>query len=219
MFFQLDTPSNASFPDPALAETEPNGLLAIGGDLTVERLVNAYKNGIFPWYSVGDPILWWSPDPRLILKPKDLHISRSLQKLIRQQKFEISLNQCFEKVIQACSEPRQGESGTWITEEIKAAYISLHQAGFALSVEIWQNKELVGGLYGVELKGAFFGESMFSRVSNSSKIALVTLAEYALEKQIQLIDCQMTTAHLLSMGAKEMPRATFLDQLQQVTSL
>ncbi len=217
MFFKLDTPSNAPFPDPALAETNPNGLLAVGGDLTVERLVNAYKKGIFPWYSEGEPILWWSPDPRLILKPKNLHISRSLQKLIRQQKFEISLNRCFKAVIDACSEPRKGESGTWITEEMKAAYITLHQAGFALSVEVWKNKKLVGGLYGVLIQRAFFGESMFSRVSNSSKIALVTLVEFALEQQIELIDCQMTTSHLLSMGAREIPRTEFIKALQYAT--
>jgi len=218
MFFKLETSSDAPFPDPALAETNPNGLLAVGGDLTIPRLLNAYKKGIFPWYSEGDPILWWSPNPRLILKPQDLHISRSLQKLIRQQKFDITINQCFEQVINACAQPAKERETTWITDEIKQAYIDFHKAGFALSFEIWFEKKLVGGLYGVCIGQAFFGESMFSLMSNTSKLALVTLVEYALKHNIQLIDCQMTTPHLLSMGAKEMSRACFLKELKNKVS-
>ena len=213
MIFQLADDPNAPFPDPALAETDPDGLLAVGGDLSVTRLINAYKNGIFPWFMAGEPLLWWSPDPRLVLFPEKIHISKSLKKIIRQKRFKITIDQCFETVIQACSEPRKDEPETWISNEMKQAYIHLHQAGFAHSFEVWQADQLVGGLYGVEIAQAFFGESMFSRASNSSKVALTALTEYALNKKLKCIDCQVSTAHLRSMGAVKIQRQDFLKLL------
>ena len=215
MFFQLDDASDAPFPDPSLAETDPDGLLAMGGDLTVTRLINAYKSGVFPWFNKGEPLLWWSPDPRLVLFPEKIHISKSLKKIIRQKRFQITMNQCFEQVIHACSEPRVGESQTWISEDMKNAYVNLHQAGFAHSFEVWRDNQLVGGLYGVEVNQAFFGESMFSRESNTSKIALAALTDYAQTKDLKCIDCQVSTTHLRSMGAIEISRADFLSLLQR----
>lgn len=215
MFFQLDDASDAPFPDPSLAEIEPNGLLAMGGDLTVTRLINAYKNGIFPWFMEGEPLLWWSPDPRLVLFPEKIHISKSLKKIIRQKHFKITMDQCFNKVMQACSEPRAGESQTWISEDMKKAYFKLHQAGFAHSFEVWRDKQLVGGLYGVEVNQAFFGESMFSRESNTSKLALTALTDYVQANSLKCIDCQVSTAHLRSMGAIEISRLDFLSLLQR----
>lgn len=203
-----------SFPPPHLAIKE--GLLAVGGDLSVERLLMAYRNGIFPWYSEGEPILWWSPNPRLVLYPEELRISRSLRKVIRQHLFHVTFDDAFDAVIQACAETKRsyGE-GTWITREMKAAYCELHRRGYAHSVEAWQNGDLVGGLYGVALGYAFFGESMFSRVSNASKVAFVTLVERLQRLKFKLIDCQVKTDHLIRFGAREIPRKLFLEQLEK----
>ena len=206
--------NSLSFPPPHLAIQE--GLLAIGGDLSVERLVQAYKQGIFPWYAEDDPILWWSPDPRLVLYPGDLHVSRSLSRLIRRKPFTVTVDRAFRLVIQACAGSRGPDHpGTWIVPEMITAYERLHTAGLAHSVEVWQDIDLVGGLYGVSLGGAFFGESMFSRVSNASKVALVYLVRMLHQAGIELIDCQVTTAHLMRFGAREIPRNQFLQDLQQ----
>ena len=200
---------------PPTEEAEDDGLLAVGGDLSKERLLAAYSKGIFPWYEVGQPILWWSPDPRLVLTPETLKISRSLRKVLRKQQFEIRFDTAFEKVIKACADVRteQGE-GTWIIPEMQQAYTELHQDGFAHSVESWLDGELVGGLYGISLGQCFFGESMFSTRNDSSKVALVALVEFSREVGIRMIDCQMTTAHLLSLGASEIQRKEFLKNLK-----
>jgi len=200
---------------PPTEEAEDDGLLAVGGDLSKERLLAAYSKGIFPWYEVGQPILWWSPDPRLVLTPETLKISRSLRKVLRKQQFEIRFDTAFEKVIKACADVRteQGE-GTWIIPEMQQAYTELHQDGFAHSVESWLDGELVGGLYGISLGQCFFGESMFSTRNDSSKVALVALAEFSREVGIRMIDCQMTTPHLLSLGASEIQRKEFLKNLK-----
>ena len=200
---------------PPTEEAEDDGLLAVGGDLTKERLLAAYSKGIFPWYEVGQPILWWSPDPRLVLTPETLKISRSLRKVLRKQQFEIRFDTAFEKVIKACADVRteQGE-GTWIIPEMQQAYTELHQDGFAHSVESWLDGELVGGLYGISLGQCFFGESMFSTRNDSSKVALVALVEFSREVGIRMIDCQMTTPHLLSLGASEIQRKKFLTNLK-----
>ena len=204
------------FPCPNEALTDPNGLLAVGGDLSSERLLLAYPQGIFPWYEVGQPILWWCPNPRLVLFPEELKISRSLRKVLRKQEFEIRFDSSFENVIKACADVRteQGK-GTWIIPEMQQAYTELHQEGYAHSVESWLNGELVGGLYGISLGQCFFGESMFSTVSDSSKAALVALAEFSKQVGIKIIDCQMTTQHLLSLGAREIDRQSFLRKLNQ----
>ena len=200
---------------PPTEEAEDDGLLAVGGDLSKERLLAAYSKGIFPWYEVGQPILWWSPDPRLVLTPETLKISRSLRKILRKQQFEIRFDTAFEKVIKACADVRteQGE-GTWIIPEMQQAYTELHQDGFAHSVESWLDGELVGGLYGISLGQCFFGESMFSTRNDSSKVALVALVEFSREVGIRMIDCQMTTPHLLSLGASEIQRKEFLKNLK-----
>jgi leucyl/phenylalanyl-tRNA--protein transferase len=201
-----------SFPPPHLAIKE--GLLAVGGDLSPERLLLAYRNGIFPWYSPGEPILWWSPDPRLVLYPDELRISRSLHKVIKRKTFQITFDKSFDSVIQACADAKRsyGE-GTWITDEMKAAYCELHRQGYAHSVEAWQGDNLVGGLYGLAIGRAFFGESMFSRVSNASKVAFVTLVENLKRLKFSLIDCQVRTDHLIRFGAREVPRKVFLEQV------
>ena len=202
------------FPPAWLARSD--GLLCIGGDLSCERLVLAYKNGIFPWFSENEPILWWSPDPRLVLFPTDINISRSLRKKLRKNPFHITLDKAFEQVIKACSQPRKnGHEGTWLVEEMIDAYIELHALGIAHSVETWEGGRLVGGLYGISLGRSFFGESMFSRVSDASKAALVALAAHLAQHDFDLIDCQVTTDHLLNMGAKEIPRHLFLEILDQ----
>ena len=200
---------------PPVEEAEADGLLAVGGDLTKERLLEAYRRGIFPWYEVGQPILWWSPDPRLILIPDELKISRSLRKILRRGQFEIRFDSAFEEVIKACAEVRtkQGE-GTWIIPEMQRAYTELYQEGFAHSVESWLDGKLVGGLYGISIGQCFFGESMFSTTNNSSKVALVALAELSQQVGIKLIDCQISTPHLLSLGAKEIKREVFLKKLK-----
>jgi len=208
------------FPDASLALTEPDGLLAAGGDLSPQRLLNAYRNGIFPWYSDGQPILWWSPDPRTVLYPEKPKISRSLRKVLRQQRFELSYDRAFEQVIRACAEPRREEAGTWITAAMKQAYTELHRLGHAHSVECWQNNALVGGLYGVSIGRVFFGESMFSRATDASKVAFVTLARQLAQWNFALVDCQVYSPHLASLGACIIPRAEFLqlhDELCQQT--
>ena len=214
MLYLLD-PHNptAPFPDAACAEREPDGLLAVGGDLSLPRLLNAYRHGIFPWFNAGDPILWWSPDPRTVLTTGRLHISRSLRKTLRRQDFRVTLDQAFEGVIQACASPRPGSSGTWLIPEMIQAYTRLHREGWAHSVEVWRADELAGGLYGVAIGRVFFGESMFSRVSDASKVALVHLCQHLERWQFGLIDCQVLNAHLLRMGAIQMPRSEFLATL------
>jgi leucyl/phenylalanyl-tRNA--protein transferase len=201
------------FPPPEYAD--PSGLLAVGGDLSSQRLLEAYRLGIFPWYSDDQPILWWSPDPRLILDLGEFRISRSLRKTLKKETFQVTFDQAFEEVIQACSStPRDGQSGTWITEEMKEAYIRLHGLGYAHSVESWFAGKLAGGLYGVSLGKCFFGESMFHFETDASKVALATLVERLKAWEFHFIDAQMTTEHMLKLGAKEMPRRLFLKRLK-----
>ncbi|MGB7949837.1 MAG: leucyl/phenylalanyl-tRNA--protein transferase [Candidatus Binatia bacterium] len=201
------------FPPPDYAD--PSGLLAVGGDLSSERLLEAYRLGIFPWYSDDQPILWWSPDPRLTLDIADFKISRSLSKTLRRGQFKVTFDREFEEVIQACaSVPREAQNGTWITQEMQEAYINLHGLGYAHSVESWLGDKLVGGLYGVSLGKAFFGESMFHLQADASKVALASLVENLKRWEFQFIDAQMTTEHMLRLGAKELPRRVFLKRLQ-----
>ena len=218
MLFRLAPRPTAPFPDPALAETDPNGLLAVGGDLSPQRLHNAYRLGIFPWYGDGQPILWWSPDPRLVLFPDDLRISRSLRRTLRRGTFSVSLDRDFPAVIHACAAPRSDADGTWILPEIARAYERLHGLGLAHSAEAWQGDELVGGLYGVAIGRAFFGESMFSRASDASKVALVHLVRRLTDWGYALIDCQVYTPHLASLGAVEIPRAEFQRRLAEAVA-
>lgn len=200
------------FPPAWLAR--PDGLLCIGGDLCPKRLTLAYRRGVFPWFSNSEPILWWSPDPRLVLFPSKIRVSKSLKKIIRKDCFSIRVNTAFEQTIMACSQPRQDKpEGTWLVDEMIDAYITLHKMGIAHSVEAWQGDRLAGGLYGVSLGKTFFGESMFSRVSNASKVALVALAQELDSQGFGLIDCQVTSGHLLRMGAQEITRDRFLDIL------
>jgi leucyl/phenylalanyl-tRNA--protein transferase len=211
MLFLLDpNDPGAPFPDVSLAEREPDGLLAVGGDLSVPRLLSAYRRGIFPWFSAGDPILWWSPDPRTILDPCRVRISRSLRKILRRGRFQVSMDHDFDAVIRACAAPRPGSDGTWLLPEMVAAYQRLHLQGYAHSVEVWDGGTLAGGLYGVALGRVFFGESMFTRATDASKVALVHLCNRLSTWEFALIDCQVLTAHLLRMGAEEIPRATFV---------
>lgn len=216
MLFQLD-PSrpDAPFPPVELAEEEPDGLLAIGGDLTPTRLLNAYRAGIFPWYSEGQPLLWWSPDPRLVLYPEQIRVSRSLGKTLRNKPFTHTFDHAFEKVIQACATIRRNDQGTWITNDMTRAYNELHRLGRAHSVEVWQEGELVGGLYGITIGRAFFGESMFSYQRDASKVALVRLAQQLFGWGFRLIDCQVYTSHLASLGAVEISRSRFCRELDQ----
>ena len=201
------------FPPPDYAD--PSGLLAVGGDLSKERLLEAYRLGIFPWYSDDQPILWWSPDPRLVLDLKDFKISRSLRKTLKKGVFEVTFDHAFEEVIQACAvAPRAAQNGTWITEEMQEAYINLHGLGYAHSVESWFGGKLAGGLYGVSLGKAFFGESMFHLKTDASKVALATLVEKLKSWDFHFIDSQMTTEHMVRLGAKELPRRIFLKRLQ-----
>jgi leucyl/phenylalanyl-tRNA--protein transferase len=182
----------------------------VGGDLSNERLLNAYRHGIFPWYSDDQPILWWSPNPRAVLYPDALKVSRSLRKTLRRQAFSVTLNRVFDEVIEACSTPRPAQDGTWISAEIKAAYGKLHELGHAHSIECWQGDELVGGLYGIALGRVFFGESMFSRVSDASKVAFTHLVRQLNAWRFSLIDCQVNSRHLTSLGAETIPRSQFL---------
>jgi leucyl/phenylalanyl-tRNA--protein transferase len=203
------------FPDPERAN--PRGLLAVGGDLRVERLLLAYRLGIFPWYGPGEPILWWSPPERCLVEPTRFHASRSLQRIVRQGRFTITFDEAFPQVIRACAETRlaQGE-GTWITPEMIDAYCALHEAGFAHSVEAWWEGQLAGGIYGVSLGRAFFGESMFAQVTNASKVAFCTLAQQLTVWKFALIDCQITNPHLVRLGAYEITRREFLRRLNEV---
>ncbi|HFD12699.1 MAG TPA: leucyl/phenylalanyl-tRNA--protein transferase [Crenotrichaceae bacterium] len=210
MIIQLNANNpGQDFPNVDNALQEPDGLLAIGGDLLPERLLNAYRHGIFPWFNDGSPIMWWSPDPRMIFVPEQFQPSRSLRKILRRGDFTITWDRAFQQVISACAEPRDEDGGTWITEQMMTAYIELHRIGVAHSIEAWKNNELVGGLYGVAIGQVFFGESMFSRVSNASKVALATLMQLAQDWQYQLVDCQVYNDHLASMGARLIPRKTF----------
>jgi leucyl/phenylalanyl-tRNA--protein transferase len=203
------------FPPLSKALREPDGLLAVGGCLSKTRLLKAYRNGIFPWYNPEDPILWWSPDPRLVLFPDKLIVSRSLRKTLRKNNFSITFDQAFDKVINACASLRKNSSGTWITDEITEAYNELHRLGFAHSVEAWCDGMLVGGLYGVALGRVFFGESMFHTMTNASKAAFVSLVEQLKSWDYQLIDCQVHTSHLESLGAQEIDRTYFIELLNQ----
>jgi leucyl/phenylalanyl-tRNA--protein transferase len=209
---------NGDFPPVDHALARPNGLLAAGGDLSPERLLHAYRRGIFPWFSVGEPILWWSPDPRAVLVPSELKIARSLAKTLRKAQFQVRADTAFERVIEACSEQRARQQGTWITDAMKAAYTRLHRLGVAHSVETWRGDELIGGLYGVALGRAFFGESMFSRATDASKIALVHLVRKLQSWDFGLIDCQMHTPLLASFGAREIARARFTLQLAELVN-
>ena len=198
------------FPPVQRALREPNGLLAAGGDLSLHRLLEAYRHGIFPWYSEGEPVLWWSPDPRMILVPGEIAISRSLRKRLKSRVYEVRADTCFSTVMRACAEPREGQAGTWITEDIVAAYSALHAAGIAHSIETWHEGTLVGGLYGVAIGRMFYGESMFTRATDASKVALAHLARQLERWGFGMIDCQMQTAHLESLGARTISRRDFL---------
>jgi leucyl/phenylalanyl-tRNA---protein transferase len=201
------------FPPPEYAD--PSGLLAVGGDLSTERLLEAYRQGIFPWFTEDQPILWWSPDPRFVLELDDFRISRSLRKTLKKKSFQVTFDRAFEEVIRACAAvARKGQKGTWITEEMQEAYVRLHGLGYAHSVESWFEDKLVGGLYGVSLGRAFFGESMFHLKTDASKVALVALVDYLQNYGFALIDAQMSTEHLMNFGAKEIPRRLFLKKLQ-----
>ncbi len=212
------------FPPVELALEQPNGLLAAGGDLSPERLLDAYRHGIFPWFNEDDPILWWSPNPRMVLFPAEFKTSNSLRKTLRNGNYEVRTDTAFEQVMRACAAPRNGQAGTWIQEEMIAAYCVLHRMGYAHSVETWMDGELVGGLYGMAIGSMFYGESMFSRKTNASKIALAHLARQ-LERhgfgpstglRTGMIDCQMNTPHLASLGAREIPRDEFIRRLQEL---
>ena len=202
------------FPPLERALREPNGLLAAGGDLKPERLIQAYRHGCFPWFQDGQPILWWSPDPRTVLLPDELHVSRSLSKVLRQQRYRVTFDQCFAEVIRACAAPRRYANETWITTPMQQAYLELHQRGIAHSVEVWRDQELVGGLYGLAMGQLFFGESMFSRADNASKVGFVTLVQHLRKSGFVLIDCQMPTEHLMSLGARTLPRTAFAQYLK-----
>lgn len=205
------------FPPDARALAEPNGLLAAGGALTPDWLLAAYRRGIFPWFSEGEPILWWTPDPRLVLLPDQLRVSHSLRKVLRRQRFEVRIDTAFAAVMRACAAPRAPGLGTWITPAMQAAYLRMHELGYAHSVECWREGRLVGGLYGMALGRVFFGESMFSRETDASKVALAHLSRLLSARGYVMIDCQMTTAHLQSMGGREMPRVQFVDALARAT--
>ncbi|MUH34228.1 leucyl/phenylalanyl-tRNA--protein transferase [Zobellia amurskyensis] len=200
---------------PAVENANYDGLLAAGGDLSVQRLVLAYKSGIFPWFNDDALILWWSPDPRMVLYPHRIKISKSMRKVLRDDHFRLTKNTCFKEVIEACSSvEREGQDGTWITQKMKNAYLKMHEEGFATSYEVWENDMLVGGLYGIDLGSIFCGESMFSKVSNASKFAFIKLAQELEDKNYKLIDCQIHTDHLESLGAEEIPRSEFIKILE-----
>jgi leucyl/phenylalanyl-tRNA---protein transferase len=207
---------DVSFPPVDQALLSPNGLLAAGGDLSSSRLLEAYRHGIFPWFSEGEPILWWSPDPRMVLFPREFNISHSLRKTLRNGRHVVRFDSAFEQVMRACAAPRAGQSGTWIHEEMIAAYCRLHLLGYAHSVETWLDGKLVGGLYGMSLGRMFYGESMFSRRTDASKIALAHLAAQLARWNFGMIDCQMNTPHLALLGAREIPRKEFIARLQDL---
>lgn len=196
---------------PAVEQASPEGILAIGGDLSAERLLLAYQSGIFPWFNKGEPIIWWSPNPRMVLFPDELAVSKSMRNILNRNIFTVTFNQNFEEVISNCQKiKRDGQKGTWITNDMIQAYCRLHELGLAKSVEVWQNGELVGGLYGIDLGHVFCGESMFSKVSNASKVAFITLANYLKQNNYQLLDCQVYNEHLESLGCREIERADFI---------
>jgi leucyl/phenylalanyl-tRNA--protein transferase len=205
------------FPD--VSESDPDGLLAIGGDLSAERLILAYRSGIFPWFNEGDPVVWWSPDPRMVLFPEEVIVSKSMRNVLRKEMFTITYNTAFREVISECSRiPRQGQNGTWITDDMIAAYVKLHEMGFARSVEVWMEGKLVGGLYGIDLGHIFCGESMFSKATNASKAAFIYLCRKLNAEGYRLLDCQIYNDHLASLGAREIPRADFMSLLQTASS-
>jgi leucyl/phenylalanyl-tRNA---protein transferase len=206
------------FPPIGSALDDPNGLLVAGGDLSPQRLLDAYRRGIFPWYSEGQPILWWSPDPRTVLYVDEFKVPRSLRKVANQQRFEIRIDRDFAGVIEACAAPRDGRTGTWITGEMMSAYIELHRQGYAHSVESWRDERLVGGLYGISIGRMFFGESMFTREADASKVALMRLIGLLDEMDVPLIDCQQDTAHLARFGARPIPRTVFADELSRLVN-
>ena len=211
---QLKDEPNAAFPPLSQAAIEPNGLLAWGGDLSPQRLLNAYRNGIFPWFNAGQPILWWSPRPRAVLFPGDIHISRRLKRRIASQKFKLSADRAFAKVIHQCGNSRK--EGTWITPEMEAAYTRLYELGYGHSIEVWLKDKLVGGLYGLAIGKVFFAESMFSLETDASKVALAELARILAEKGFKLIDCQILNPHLASMGAVDIPRRDYIKHLKNI---
>lgn len=206
---------NETYEFPPVALANPDGILALGGDLHPNRLIRAYRQGVFPWYNEGEPIIWYCPDPRMVLKPSEVYVSKSMRKIVQSDVFQITYNQNFEAVIQHCqSIKRKGQKGTWITHDLKEAMVQLHKLGFAKSVEVWRKNELVGGLYGVDLGTVFTGESMFSLVPNASKVAFIALCQKLETAQYQVLDCQMYNEHLARLGAYEIPREVFLEYLK-----
>jgi leucyl/phenylalanyl-tRNA---protein transferase len=224
-YYQLETGRVAAieldcpFPPLSQALNVPNGLVAIGGDLSTTRLLSAYKQGVFPWFNDGEPIMWWSPNPRMVLYPNALKISSSLKKTLKKNTFEIRLNSAFRQVITACSQaPRDGQAGTWISPAMIDAYCQLHALGHAISMESWQDNQLVGGCYGIQIGRMFYGESMFHTQTDASKVAFVHLVNYLQKQQVKLIDCQMKTPLLVSFGGQEIDRETFMQQLTKLVS-
>ncbi len=218
-FFLNSLTTIEQFPDVSHALKDPNGLLAIGGDLSPERLLQAYQQGIFPWYSNNQPVMWWSPDPRMVLYPSELKVSRSLRRVVQKNSFRITIDKAFPQVIRACAQPRDSDGETWITPEMEQAYIDLHQLGRAHSVEAWSGTELAGGFYGIAIGRVFFGESMFYKEPDASKVAFVVFVRQLQEWGFELIDCQMTTSHLLSFGAREIARKKFIELLDKWCSI
>lgn len=207
------------FPATNVALTEPNGLLAVGGDLSPERLIAAYRQGIFPWFSEGDPVLWWTPNPRAVLFPQAFHLSRSMRRVMAKQSFTLHVNRSFESVVRACAAPRAKEAGTWISPDMMAAYTQLHQMSYAHSLEVYHQEQLIGGLYGVAMGRIFFGESMFSLAPNASKIALAALAWLGQQGHFDLIDCQVESDHLMSLGARNVSREVFENYLARAITV
>ncbi len=209
-------PDNLHFPQPQHADAD--GIIALGGDLSVERLLVAYTNGIFPWYNKGNPIIWWNPDPRFVLFPDKLKVAKSMRPYFNQKKYQVTFNQQFDQVIRSCGKtPRKGQNGTWITDDMIAAYTQLHKLGWVHSVEVWDKEQLVGGLYGLWIGDVFFGESMFSLAPNASKFGFISWVRLLQQKGVKLIDCQQETKHLASLGAESISRAQFLNLLKQHT--
>ena len=206
------------FPPIDQALDDPDGLLAAGASLSPRRLIDAYRRGIFPWFNEGDPILWWSPDPRTVLHPSRIHVSHSLRKRLRKDAFRITIDRAFARVLAGCAKPRSDDTGTWLSQPMRRAYASLHAAGFAHSIEVWMDGELAGGIYGVAIGRMFFGESMFTRRTDASKIAMVRLAAQLDRWEFPLIDCQLETAHLLSLGAEHLPRRRFIAAIEQLVT-
>lgn len=216
-WLQSTDPPDA-FPPVGNALVEPNGLLAAGGDLSPERILCAYRAGIFPWFESGQPILWWSPDPRCVLRPERFHVAARLRRSARSAGFELTFNRAFDEVIDACAQRRAGQSGTWITDQMKQAYIGLHESGWVHSVEVWLGNRLVGGIYGLACGKVFFGESMFSRVSDASKIAMMALSRVVAQQSFVLLDCQVASPHLITLGAELLQRAEFTKMLSEANS-